>query len=113
MDYKNKQLAGSQFHGANLELLNPPLGKVKPLGVSGVSDFKGFSADYSQEGHNPLPLGVGVSVFASKPAISESLRVEDFSIYQKKGVKAMKGGNLYNSRSNPKSLNTFRTNEYR
>ena len=113
MKYKNKQLAGSQFHGANLELLNPPLGKEKPLGVSGVSDFTGFSADYSQAGHNPLPLGNGVSIFALKPSTSSFLRVEDFSIYKKKGVSEMKGGNLYNSRSNPKSLKTFNTNKYR
>ena len=45
----NKKLAGSQFHGANLELLNPPLGKKKPIGVSGVSDFTGFSADYQKK----------------------------------------------------------------
>lgn len=114
MDNNNlKQLGASQFHGANLELLDPPAGKVKPLGVSGVSDFKGFSADYAQAGRNPLPLGSGVSVFALKPSTSSFLRVEDFSIYKKQGVREMKGGNLYNSRSNPKSLNTFRTNEYR
>jgi hypothetical protein len=114
MNHKNKPtLAGSQFHGANLELLNPPLGKEKPLGVSGVSDFKGFSADYSQAGRNPLSLGAGVSIFVEKPATSTNLSVSDFSIYKKKGVSAMKGGNLYNSRSNPKSLKTFRTNKYR
>lgn len=91
MNHKNKpSLAGSQFHGANLELLNPPLGKEKPLGVSGVSDFKGFSADYSQAGRNPLALGAGVSIFVEKPATSTNLSVSDFSIYKKKGVSAMK-----------------------
>ena len=103
----NKKLAGSQFHGANLELLNPPLGKKKPIGVSGVSDFTGFSADYQKKGRNPLPLGAGVSVFVQKPATSESMNVQDFSIYKKEGVNAMKGGNLYSQHSNPKSLKTF------
>ena len=108
-----KKLAGSQFHGANLELLNPPLGKKKPIGVSGVSDFKGFSADYQKGGRNPLTLGAGVSVFVEKPATSESMNVKDFSIYKKEGVIAMKGGNLYSQHSNPKSLNTFNKNSKR
>ena len=108
-----KKLAGSQFHGANLELLNPPLGKKKPICVSGVSDFKGFSADYQKGGRNPLTLGAGVSVFVEKPATSESMNVKDFSIYKKEGVSAMKGGNLYSQHSNPKSLNTFNKNSKR
>ena len=113
MHSNKKHLAGSQFHGANLELLNPKAGERKALGVSGVSDFKGFSADYNQQGSNPLSLGAGVSVMALKPSTSSFLKVEDYSIYKKKGVSAMKGGNLYNGRSNPKSLKTFRTNELR
>tara|TARA_R110000744_G_scaffold165560_2_gene282714 strand:+ start:2154 stop:2495 length:342 start_codon:yes stop_codon:yes gene_type:complete len=107
MHSNKKQLAGSQFHGANLELLNPQAGKPKALGVSGVSDFKGFSADYSNEGSNPLHLGAGVSVMALKPSTSSFLKVEDYSIYKKKGVNALKGGNLYSGASNPKSLKTF------
>ena len=101
-----KKLAGSQFHGANLELLNPPLGKKKPIGVSGVSD-------YQKGGRNPLTLGAGVSVFVEKPATSQSMNVKDFSIYKKEGVSAMKGGNLYSQHSNPKSLNTFNKNSKR
>ena len=113
MHNNNKKLAGSQFHGANLELLNPPLGKRKPIGVSGVSDFQGFSADYQRAGRNPLNLGAGVSVFVEKPATSSSMRVKDFSLYKKEGVSAMKGGNLYSEHSNPKSLKTFNKNTTR
>ena len=107
------QLAGSQFHGANLELLNPRMGKIKPLGVSGVAEFNGFSANYSAPPKNPLPLGAGVSVFVEKPATATNIQVQDFSIYKKQGVREMKGGNLYNNRSNHKSLKPFMTNKTR
>ena len=104
---KNRgKLNPTQFRGFNLGLLNPAEAAPRKLGVSGVSEMRGFEADYNRPANTYRPSGAGVSQMASKPAAGV-IRPEAYSLYTK-NVRAEKGQGLYGSRSNPRNLNMYR-----
>ena len=76
------KLKATQFHGFNEEMLNPKAVRPANLGASGVSNMRGFSADYDRKSANKAPHGAGVSSMSGqrKP---EVIRPETYSLYSK------------------------------
>ena len=100
------KLKATQFLGFNTNLINPPAARRVQLGVSGVSDMRGFEADYSRPAMQTKPKGAGVSDRAQKPATG-IIRPEAYSLYAK-NTRASKGMGLYGKKSNPRNLNMYR-----
>lgn len=100
-----KQLRATQFHGFNEKLLNPQAAQPTNLGAAGVSNFKGFEADYSRPAMASPLTGAGVSTMTRNPA-TQILRPEAYSMYKK--VDVQKGHGLYTGKSDPRNLNMYR-----
>ena len=102
---KMNKLKATQFHGFNEEMLSPKAVRPMNLGASGVSNMRGFSADYDRKSMNKAPHGAGVSSMSGqrKP---EVIRPETYSLYSKSGY-ASKGQGLY-GKSDPRNLDLFK-----